>query len=59
MLDVESERKNKRRTSVNIHTVIAFSYLVIILLYVISEQTKDKYIFKEDIISKNGVKYAQ
>ena len=59
MLDVESQRKNKSRTYINKHTVIVLSYLVIILLYVISEQTKEKYTLKEETISKNGVNSAK
>ena len=52
MLDVESQIRNKKKTYVNIHSMTLLSYLVIILIYVMSEQTNKKYTFKEETISK-------
>ena len=59
MLDVESQIRNKKKTYVHIHSMTLLSYLVIILIYVMSEQTNKKYTFKEETISKNGVKSAK
>ena len=50
MLDVESQIRNKKKTYVHIHSMTLLSYLVIILIYVMSEQTNKKYTFKEETI---------